>query len=379
MADLECQQMWDELKLGYTEAWGSPILRSEIFNVFYSGASSLGRDQIRCFAGAEEAIYAFFRALVQPGDEVIIFTPAYQSLISVAKAQGAKVICIDLEIDQGCSEGEAPRWRFNVEKVRAAVKPSKTKCVVLNCPHNPTGAMLTLEEQRSIVEICEESNLYLFSDEVYRCMELDESHRLPPACTLYRKAVSLGVLSKASGLAGLRIGWIATSDQDILKTVADYKHYLSICNSAPSEVLALVALRNWSSIVSRNREIASANLGLMMQTLLAKHSPRLLEWVAPRGGCVGFMRWVGPGKLEKVAEDMLERGILLLPGAYFPGTEHDAEHGATDNTTETKETPTLTPHLDFTQYFRFGFGRSSFESGLRAFDAALDDMFGGGV
>ena len=131
------------------------------------------------FAGAEEGIYACMRALLSPGDHAIAMTPCYQSLISVAEAccddgSGASngVSAVDVKEVDGV-------WKLDLEAVRTAILPGKTKMIILNYPHNPTGALLTAAEQDALVELAREHDLWVFFDEVYRGLEIDEANRLP--------------------------------------------------------------------------------------------------------------------------------------------------------------------------------------------------------
>lgn len=341
MADDECKSLWSSLTLGYTETQGHPLLREEIAKQFYSSGKTISATNVRCFAGAEEAIYATFRAILNPGDEVIAITPAYQSLLSIPKACGAILTNVDLE--------PASNWSLSLPQIERAIASAsgKVKLMILNFPHNPTGAMINIEQLTYLVEICRRSDVTLFCDEVYRDMETDVNDKLPPISTLYEKGISLGVLSKSVGLAGLRIGWIASQNVQMLNDICNFKHYLSICNSAPSEILGLIALRNYQAILSRNRRIVADNL-VLIQDFLERRGDRF-DWIVPRGGCIGFMKYKGNDSLEVLSSKLQSYGVLILPGNYFPGATGD-----------------------YSQYFRFGFGRASFAAALLKLEEALD-------
>jgi aspartate/methionine/tyrosine aminotransferase len=201
------------------------------------------------------------RALLTPEDHVIVITPAYQSLLSVAAAavsnderNGDGITTIDVEVISN-------RWTIDINKIKLSIK-NNTKMMIMNFPHNPTGALLTKDEQNEIINICkehkytcasnnnnddgngngnsniiekEEKGIILFFDEVYRGLEINHSNRLEPICTLYDKGISLGVMSKSLGMAGLRIGWLVTQNIEMLNSISMYKHYLSICNSGPGK------------------------------------------------------------------------------------------------------------------------------------------------
>ena len=140
---------------------------------------------------------------------------------------------------------------------------SNTKAIIINTPHNPTGYLMSRADYEFVHRFARENNLLLFSDEVYRESEYDSAARLPAACDLGDHAVSLGVTSKTYGLAGLRIGWIATKNKKIYEHMASIKDYTTICNSAPGEFLAEVAMRNRQKLIDRNLGIIKHNLSVM--------------------------------------------------------------------------------------------------------------------
>lgn len=230
LADDEGRELWENLTLGYTEYAGHPLLHKEIAQLY----QSVQTDEIFTFAGAQEAIFVFMNALLKKGDHVIATWPGYQSLYSIAQAIGAEVTLLPLEQEAG--------WQLDLEKLRRALRPT-TRLIVVNFPHNPTGALPDASTFSSLVALAEEANAYLFSDEVYRLLEYNPADQLPAAVDCSRRAISLGVMSKAFGLPGLRIGWLAMHDADLFRRVSAFKDYTSICNSAPGELLALIALR----------------------------------------------------------------------------------------------------------------------------------------
>src|SRR5205807_7146649 len=158
----------------------------------------------------------------------------------------------------------------------------------VNSPHNPTGSQMTGEQQRRLVELVAEHGAVLFSDEVYRGLEHDEHARLPAACELYERALSLNTVSKSYGLPGLRIGWLACRDRTLLEKLRELKLYTTICSSAPSELLVALALRHSERLIGEARALVLGNLPAL-EAFLARHG-ELLEWVAPAAGPIGFPR-----------------------------------------------------------------------------------------
>jgi aspartate/methionine/tyrosine aminotransferase len=154
---------------------------------------------------------------------------------------------------------ESTGWSLDIDELSGLIRP-ETKAPVICFPHNPTGYLPTADQFNAIVDFARRNDLLLFSDEVYRGLELDPAHRLPAACDIYERAVSLGALAKSHGLAGLRIGWIATRDREVLQCMSVFKDYLTISNSAPSKYLATIAVRHTDAFTRRATDITRANL-----------------------------------------------------------------------------------------------------------------------
>ena len=302
LADDDAMQRWSALRLGYTESLGLPALREEIARQY----QRIQAEQVLVVAGAEEGVFLTMHALLAPGDEVVVVSPAYQSLYAVAKAVGARVSLIRLTPERG--------WQLDPEDVARAVT-GNTRAIVINFPHNPTGAHLPRDAQQRLVEIAEAAGALLFSDEVYRGLEYDHADRLAPAADLSDRAVSLGVMSKSFALAGLRIGWIATRDSALLARVARLKDYTTICSSAPSEILALIALRATDRVLGRSRAIVAKNLRYANDFVAAHRDA--VQWVPPRAGSVAFPRFAARNA-DDVSRELAERhSTLLLPGSVF--------------------------------------------------------------
>lgn len=303
LADDEGRALWDDLGLGYTESAGHPLLRAEIA-AMYDG---LEADDVLVFAGAEEAIYVLSGVLAGPGDRVVTVVPAYQSLHEVARASGARVS--QLALDPG------PTWSLDLGRLRAAVAPG-ARAMVVNAPNNPTGWMPDAADFAEIVRIAEAAGAVLVSDEVYRLLEADPADRLPAAAELSERAVSVGVMSKAFGLAGLRIGWIATRDRALLARAAARKDWTTICSSAPSEVLAIIALRARESLLSRARAIVDGNRALAAAFAAAHQED--VAWTPPRGGTTAFPRLLRHPDAEAFALALArDHDALILPGSAF--------------------------------------------------------------
>lgn len=351
-ADDDVRADFQNLWLGYTETWGAPDLRQAIANTY----EQMKPANILCMAGAGEGIYATMKVLLDANDHVIVPVPNYQSAETVPLS-----ICDVTGVPMRCETGVGGQnamtkggWRLDIDDVKAAIKPN-TKLISLNFPHNPTGTLMPRKDLDALVALCRERGIYIFSDEVYRGVELDPDDQMPQLADVYEKGISLNVMSKAYGLPGLRIGWLAMQDLDLLERIERYKHYLSICNSGPSERLALIALTARDRIFSRNHQILSDNVALLEQ--LFDDFPGLVEWVRPMGGCVAFPKYIGPGNGEDFCRDLIqESSVLLLPSSIYES--------------ELLETPK--------DHFRIGFGRDTvFKEGLIAMRKHFDRKFPG--
>jgi aspartate/methionine/tyrosine aminotransferase len=319
LADDETRAMWDELRLSYTESTGHPLLRAEIASLY----DSVEPNEVLTFAGAEEAIFCLMNVVAGSGDHAIVTWPGYQSLYEVARAAGADVTLHELR--------ESHDWAIDVDALRGKVTPA-TRLIVVNVPHNPTGMVADRRTFDAIVAIAEEAGAHLLVDEVYRGLEFDMSDRLPAGVDSTARGISLGVMSKAFAMPGLRIGWIASHDRDLLDRLARYKDYTTICSSAPSEILAIIGLRARERVLERSRAIVAANLE-RLDAFFEEWSDRF-TWVRPNGGSIGYPRLTVPGvRIDDWASSLVEtEGVLLLPGSQLgdPGNHFRLGFGRAD-------------------------------------------------
>jgi aspartate/methionine/tyrosine aminotransferase len=301
LADEDGRRRWETLALGYTESRGLPALREEIARTY----EDIDADDVLCFAGAEEAIYLAMQVLLEPTDHAVVLTPNYQAAETVPLSI-CEVTGVPLRPEDG--------WALDVGAIEAALRPT-TRLVSVNFPNNPTGAVPDPAAWRALVDLCGERGIRLFSDEVYRGLELSRDP-LTQAADASPTAISLNVMSKAFGLPGLRIGWVACRDRHLLERLARAKDYTTICNSGPSEVLALIALRARDTVLARNRRIVADNIP-RFEAFFARF-PGLFAWEAPQGGCVCFPRYLGGDGVEAMCAALVqEAGVLLLPASIY--------------------------------------------------------------
>lgn len=332
LLDLEpdARELFEQHALGYTESAGAQGLRQAISRIY----TTVQPEQILVHTGAEEAIYLFMHATLTADDHIIVHSPCYQSLTEVASSIGCDVT--------PWMAREENNWVPDLDELQSMIRPH-TRVIVVNTPHNPTGYLMPCADYLRLNEIAQQHKIILFSDEVYRESEYDPTCRLPSACDVNDTAVALGVMSKTYGLPGLRIGWIATHNTKIYERMAALKDYTTLCNSAPSEFLAELALRHREKLTERNVGLILRNLALL-DTFFAKRANQF-AWVRPQAATIGFPK-LKTGDVEKFCHDVVtQAGVLLLPGRLFDNAEN---------------------------HFRIGMGRQNMPQALTALETFLD-------
>ncbi|GAC1669670.1 MAG: pyridoxal phosphate-dependent aminotransferase [Candidatus Acidiferrum sp.] len=336
LLDLEpgAQELFLRHWCGYTESAGAPWLRKAISPLY----TKIEPDDVLVIAAAEEGIFILYHALVGPRDHVIVETPCFESALTVARSTGAQVSLWRRQAEND--------WAHDLAALAKLIQPN-TKVIYINTPHNPTGLNMPLEVFQRVIKLAAAHHIIVFSDEVYRELEHDPSHRLPAACDLYERAVSLGSMSKTYGLPGLRLGWLASRDTEILRKCLEFKFYTTICNSAPSEFLTALALRHREKLVKRNLGIVHSNLALLDRFF--REREQLFSWTKPDAGPIGFAEYKGKQPVAEFCESLVrDCGVLLLPGTVYDEPRH----------------------------IRFGFGRKNMPEALRQFAAYLDASTG---
>lgn len=331
--DKNAEKNFKKLWLGYTETLGNPSLREEISKLYQHSKPG----HIIVCSGAEEGIFVFMNALLNPNHHVIVQVPCYQSLAEVAHAIGCKVTPWLMHPGND--------WQLDMDFLEDNIT-ANTKAIVVNFPHNPTGYLPPGATFNRIIDIAKQNDIFVFSDEVYRFLEYQKKDRLPAMCDVYDKGISLGVMSKSFGLPGLRIGWIVTRNQPLFDKIASYKDFTTICNSAPSEFLAILALKNKEFILNRNLEIINTNLE-HLESFFSRHS-HLFDWIRPDAGPLIFPRLIFTGDAEAFCLDLLEKkGVLLAPGNKFNYNN---------------------------QHVRFGFGRKNMPRALEKLEEYMEEL-----
>ena len=333
MADSTTGEMWKNLRLGYTESTGHPLLRREIANLY----KTIWPDDVLVLT-PEEGIFVAMNVLLTQGDHVIILSPVYQSLYEVAASTGSDVTRWTLETD-------GVKWKLDLSFLQRSVRNS-TKLIIVNFPHNPTGFHPDQKTFDAILDFAQEKGITVFSDEMYRYAEYKPEDRHPSVADTYERGITLGGLSKSFGLPGLRIGWLATKDKNLMKQFIQLRDYTTICSSAPSEILAIIALRARDRILDRTQQIIRQNLDHADRFFADHHS--FFEWIRPFAGPVAFPRLKYPEAIERFCDKLIEsKGVMLVPGSLF---EFPGNH------------------------FRMGVGKRNFPEGLGILDQYVIEM-----
>lgn len=331
MADLSPVDL-GQLHLGYTESQGNPQLRAAISQTY----TSVNSDQVVVLSAPEEGIYLAMRTLLEPGDHVVVLTPAYDSLLNLAQH-------ITGNVTQWSIQPTPDGWELDLNRMEDLVTP-RTKLIVVNFPHNPTGLLPDRNEFETVINIARQYNVWLFCDEMYRGLEIDGRAQLPSAIERYERSIVLSGLSKVHGLPGLRAGWLIIKDIEIRSRLINWKYYTSICPSAPSEFLALAAIQSQEQLVARNRDMIERNLAVA--TPFFRRWDHLFIWRPPQAGSVALVGLNHPSATAYCHRLAQEAGVLLLPSSCL---------GYGDG------------------HVRFGFGRANFAGNLAHYEQYLSN------
>ncbi len=326
------REQFEQLWLGYTENQGHPELRAAIA-ALHQGV--VGDDVIEVVP--EEGIFLTMNALLEAGDHVVAIAPSFQSLWEIARAKGCQ-LSFWRQRQTECG------WHFDLDELARLIRPD-TKMLIVNFPHNPSGYLPDHADFERIVELARQHNLILFSDEIYRFSEQDPALRLPSACELYERSLVLGGLSKCFGLPGLRVGWLITPDAALSHEVQELKSYVTICASAPSEILALIGLENWQALTARAVEIVRRNIE-HCRAFFGRYAG--LFWVRyPQSGTVTLVELRADRSVDDfAAAAVADQGVTVLPASVmlFEGN-----------------------------YFRLGLGRRNLPQALEPLEQVISD------
>ncbi|MFE3737806.1 aminotransferase class I/II-fold pyridoxal phosphate-dependent enzyme [Streptomyces sp. NPDC059134] len=320
--------------LRYGHHQGLPELREAIA----AGYPGLTADDVVVTSGASEAISILARVMLSRGDHCVVEHPTYPTLYEVPRAIGAEVDLFRLRAEDG--------WRPDWDRLKAQTS-ARTRLISLTHPNNPTGSVVDEAELRDVSAWATGLGVPLLVDETYR--DLSYGTPPPPAASLSEQAISISTMSKCYGLPGLRIGWIATRDRDLIRQVVAAREYLTITNNTLGEVLALHVLQDRERHLAPARAQVAANLRSVTDWV---RTQPLLDWVSPAGGVVALaeLSGVDASTAQRLYRTLAERHrTFVVPGDGF-------------------ELPA--------NYFRLGFGSrpADLAVGLQRLSAALAEL-----
>lgn len=321
----------DNLYLGYTESSGHPDLKKEISYLYQNGIS----EHVLVCSGAQEAIFLIFTALFKKDDHIIVQFPSYQSLYAVAQSKGVNVTLWEMQSNLN--------WELDLAILENSITAS-TKAIVINYPHNPTGAMVKKSVLNKILDIAIKHDLLIISDEVYRFSEFDSNRDQFSIYEEYENSISIGVMSKSFGLAGLRIGWVISRNSSYIEKISSLKDYTTICNSGVSEIIAISALQSKKLILDKNLALIRKNVQILNEFM--KKNSNNFAWIKPIAGTTAFPKMKFVDDIYNLAKDLRERiSLLILPGKVFNYNLN---------------------------YFRIGYGRKNFEIAIEMFSEYIE-------
>jgi aspartate/methionine/tyrosine aminotransferase len=293
-----------DLELHYPPAAGGVRLREAIAEM-----EGVPAEEVIVVAGGEEALFhIFFFHAGEPDANIIVPFPCFPGHEKLPKGLGLEVRHYHLRRENS--------YHIDLGEVRS-LADDKTKILMVNCPHNPTGATLSNEEMRNLHDFAAEHGIQFVSDEVfhpiYHGHSTDSAARLPHATVV-------GDFSKALSLGGLRLGWIIERDWQRRNEYVNAREWVSVSNTPMGEFLGEIAIRHHEQVLGRTQEVASANL-VLLERVFADHVG-VLDWVRPEGGMTAFARLVAGGDARLFCQQAVKRGLLLAPGDCWGFPDH---------------------------------------------------------
>ncbi|MBA9084927.1 capreomycidine synthase [Fontibacillus solani] len=296
----------DQIVLKDSDSFGGESLREVIAKRWGDN----NPEHVMVTHGSSEATYLILNSLLDAGDEVVVLNPSYHPLVSIPEKIGCDISFWNMDSDSGFSVG--------IEELRELMT-DKTKMLVLNFPHNPTGVTITLKQYHEILSIVSEVDAYLFWDGAFADIVYD-TDPLPNPLIYYKKSISTGTFSKSFGMPGLRFGW-CTASREVLEKLVPLRDRLTLHLSPLTEFLAEKAILCIDEILKNKRLQAKENLKVL-EAWINLHS-ETITWAKPAGGVAVFIKFKGITDTESLCKDLGERWkTLLVPGKCFGYPEY---------------------------------------------------------
>lgn len=288
-------------RLSYGDIEGLPEFRKGVCGLY----KTLNIENIVPTHGASGANHHVFYSLISPGDRVVSIMPTYQQLYSIPESYGADVQILHLSKENN--------YLPDLEKLRRLVTP-KTKMICINNPNNPTGALMSEQMLREIVDIARSADAWILCDEVYRHLSQEDGW-CPSIVDLYEKGISVSSMSKVFSLAGLRLGWIATHDMSVVKSCLSHRDYNLVSCGVFGEMLAAAALKHRDKLLERSRKIVRENLQILDDWV---GSEPHISYVKPKAGTTALVYYDLYISSYEFCEEMYKKtGAFVTPGDCF--------------------------------------------------------------
>lgn len=288
-------------RLSYGDIEGLPEFRKGVCGLY----KTLNIENIVPTHGASGANHHVFYSLISPGDRVVSIIPTYQQLYSIPESYGADVQILHLSKENN--------YLPDLEKLRRLVTP-ETKMICINNPNNPTGALMSEQMLREIVEIARSADAWILCDEVYRHLSQEDGW-CPSIVDLYEKGISVSSMSKVFSLAGLRLGWIATHDMSVVKSCLSHRDYNLVSCGVFDEMLAAAALKHSDKLLERSRKIVRENLQILDDWVSSEPH---VSYVKPEAGTTALVYYDLDISSYEFCEEMYKKtGAFVTPGDCF--------------------------------------------------------------
>ena len=293
----------------YAITWGSKNLRTSIAAKFErtTGFAIDTEREITVCCGSTESIMATMMAIINPGDEVVVFEPFYENYGPDAIMSGATPRFVRLH---------APDWKFDPDELAAAFGP-KTKAIILNTPNNPTGKVFERAELEMIRDLCVRWNTFAITDEIYEHMLYDRAQHIP-ICTLEgmrERTVTINALSKTYSVTGWRVGW-AVAPPDVSVAIRKCHDFLTVGAAAPLQEAGAIALKfpqeYYDKLASDYAQRRERLLGILTTAGFKCFKPRGAYYIMTDISAFGF-----PDDVAFAKHLVSEIGVAAVPGSSF--------------------------------------------------------------
>ncbi len=290
-----------DTRLTYSHIYGSPDFLKGVAGLY----ENVKPECVIPTHGAVGANNQIIHTLIEPTDNMVCVMPTYQQHYSIPESIGAEVRILQLRPENA--------FLPDIEELKSLVDEN-TKMITFNNPDNPTGSWIPRESMEEMVEVARSVGAYVLCDEVYRGISEDGSY-MHSVVDLYEKGISVGSMSKIFSLAGLRMGWIATRDEEVVELVRGRRDYDTISCGVIDDMLASMALEHKEQIFARNREILLKNRAILDQWV---NETEGVHYVRPVAGTTALVYYdMDIPSYDLCVRLIREKGLLFTPGSAF--------------------------------------------------------------